>query len=38
MRTEKFACAATGIVVFGRPGLPPRIPLMSNEGSAVVRR
>ena len=37
-RTEKFACAATGTVVFGIPGLPPRIPFTSTDGSAVVRR
>ena len=37
-RTVKFACASLITVVFLSPGLPPRIPLTSTEGSAVVRR
>jgi hypothetical protein len=37
-RTVKFACASLITVVFLSPGLPPKMPLTSTEGSAVVRR
>ena len=37
-RTVKFACASLITVVFFSPGLPPRMPFTSTEGSAVVRR
>ena len=35
---EKIWDFSTGTVVLRRPGLPPRIPFTSIDGSAVVRR